>query len=123
MAGYAPVYGIRSKQPTKFMTLQDFIDKLPERFRPEVVEGMSTCFQFDLSGDGGGQYTIELIDGQLQIHEGLVGEPKCVIRADAADFLAVLRGEHSPIMAVLTGKIKISNQAELLKYAKIFGLM
>lgn len=105
------------------MTIQDFFDKLPDRFRPEVVEGMSTCFHFDLSGEGGGQYTVELIDGKLQIHEGLTGTPQCVIHAEAADFLAVAQGRHSPIMAVLTGKIKISNQVELLKYAKIFGLM
>ncbi len=105
------------------MTLQDFIDKLPEKFRPEVVEGMTTNFQFDLSGEGGGQYTVELIDGELKIHQGLVGEPKCVVEAKAADFLAVLQGKSNPMMAVLTGKIKISNQGELLKYAKVFGLM
>lgn len=105
------------------MTLQDFIEKLPKRFQPEVVEGMSTNFHFDLSGEGGGQYTIELIDGQLKIHEGLVGEPRCVITAKADDFLGVVQGKINPMMAVLTGKIKISNQGELLKYAKIFGLM
>jgi len=27
------------------------------------------------------------------------------------------------MLAVLTGKVKISNQGEMMKYAKIFGLM
>ena len=35
----------------------------------------------------------------------------------------LLNKDVNPMMALLTGKLKISNQGEMLKYAKIFGLM
>jgi len=35
----------------------------------------------------------------------------------------ILKGELNPMMALLTGKLKISNQAEMLKFAKALGWM
>ena len=105
------------------MTAAEFLQSLPTRATPEAIEGMDTNFQFDLSGEGGGQYTVLAHDGQLEVQPGHVGQPKCEVRADADQFMRVVRGDTNPMMAVMTGKIKISNTAELLKYAKVFGLM
>ena len=76
-----------------------------------------------MTGEGGGQVTLKLEDGQLTTEDGLQGEAKCKVSADAGDLKKLLKGELNPMMALLTGKIKISNQAEMLKYAKVFGLM
>ena len=105
------------------MTAAEFLRSLPARATPEAIEGMDTNFYFDLSGEGGGAYTVVADDGQLAVHEGQVGEPKCTVKADANQFMNVVRGDTNPMMAVMTGKIKISNTGELLKYAKVFGLM
>ncbi|MBK8429598.1 MAG: hypothetical protein IPL27_28240 [Lewinellaceae bacterium] len=35
----------------------------------------------------------------------------------------MLSGDLNPMMAMMTGKLKISNPGEMLKYAKMFGLM
>ena len=105
------------------MTAKDFLNQLPEKVRKEAIEDQSTRFHFDLEGDGGGQVTLSLDDGKLTAEEGLVGDPKCTVKADAQDFMKVVKGELNPMMAVLTGKLKISNQGEMLKYAKMFGLM
>lgn len=105
------------------MTGIEFIENLPNKVKPEAIEGMQTVFHFDLSGEGGGQKTLELKDGTLVAHDGFVGEAKCEVKADAGNFLKVVQGDLNPMMAVLTGKLKISNQGEMIKYAKIFGLM
>ena len=104
-------------------TAAEFIESLPARATPEALEGMETNFYFDLSGEGGGQYSVIAHDGRLTVEEGKVGDPKCEVRADAGKFMDVVRGDTNPMMAVMTGKIKITNTGELLKYAKIFGLM
>jgi len=39
------------------------------------------------------------------------------------NFMGIVTGKLNPMMAILTGKVKISNQGEMLKYAKMFGLM
>ncbi len=105
------------------MNSRDFIYKLPSKISPEAIEGHSTTFHFDLEGDAGGQYTVAVVNNQVIVTDGLSGEPTCVVRATEENFMKLIQGDLNPMMAVLTGKVKISNQGEMLRYAKIFGLM
>jgi putative sterol carrier protein len=105
------------------MTSRDFLYKLPSKISPEAIEGHETTFHFDLEGDNGGQYTVSVADGQVNVTDGLSGQPTCVVRAKEENFIKLIEGELNPMMAVLTGKVKISNQGEMLKFAKLFGLM
>ena len=105
------------------MSVKDFLEKLPSSVLPEAIEGMETIFHFDIKGEPGLQATIELKDGKIKHQEGLNGEPRCVVSSSMDDINAVLSGSTNPMMAIMTGKIKISNTAEMMKYAKIFGLM
>ena len=105
------------------MTSREFIYALPNKVSPNAVEGLETLFHFDLSGEGGGQYTVKVADGKVSVSDGLIGEPTCVVRANEETFKKLVAGDLNPMMAVLTGKVKISNQGEMIRYAKIFGLM
>jgi len=105
------------------MDVKLFLEKLPETVSPEAIEGMETVFHFDISGEPGIAATISLKDGKIEHEEGLHGEPKCVVSASMENINNVLSGRVNPMMAIMTGKIKISNTGEMMKYAKIFGLM
>jgi len=105
------------------MTSREFLYALPAKVNPSAIEGLSTLFHFDLEGDAGGQFTIKVSEGKMMVSDGLEGEPVCVVRASGSNFISLATGELNPMMAILTGKVKISNQGEMLKYAKIFGLM
>ena len=105
------------------MTAKEFLEELPAKVNKDAIEGLETVFHFDLQGDEGGQYTLELKDGALSFKEGLDGDAKCAIKAKAKNFVKLAAGDLNPMMAILTGKIKISDQGEMLKYAKIFGLL
>ena len=41
----------------------------------------------------------------------------------AQEFFESLPSKVNPMMAMMTGKLKISNPGEMMKYAKVFGLM
>ena len=105
------------------MTSRDFIYRLPSKISPQAIEGHDTTFHFDLEGENGGQYTVKVLNGKVDVTDGLSGEPTCVIRASDENFMKLIHGDLNPMMAVLTGKVKISNQGEMLRKAKIFGLM
>jgi len=105
------------------MTAKDFILNLPSQVKPEQLAGIDTCFHFDISGDNGGQYTIAIENGSMTSSEGLVGTPKCAVSSSDKTLVGLLTKDVNPMMALLTGKLKISNQGEMLKYAKLFGLM
>lgn len=104
-------------------TAKDFIANLPSKVNKAALEGQETVFHFDLSGENGGQYTLSLKDGELNYHEGLEGDAKCTVKASDENFLKLVTGKLNPMVAIMTGKVKISNQGEMLKYAKLFGLM
>lgn len=103
------------------MDVKEFIFSLPAKAKPEVLEGQNALFHFDIAGAG--QYTVKVADGKLETAEGLEGDPSCKVSTSAESFEKLLRGELNPMMAMMTGKLKISNPGEMLKYAKIFGLM
>ena len=105
------------------MATRDILYSLPQKVSPSAIEGLETNFHFDIDGDEGGQFTVQVNDGKVTVNDGFVGDPKCVVRASDKNFTDLIKGELNPMMAVLTGKVKISNQGEMLKYAKIFGLM
>lgn len=105
------------------MTAKEFLMALPAKVSPEAIAGHNTNFHFDLGGDDGGQYTLKLNDGAASIAEGLEGEANCVVKAKGSDLMDVVEGRQNPMMAFMMGKIKVSNQGEMLKYAKILGLM
>ena len=104
-------------------TAKDFLMALPSRINPEAIGDKETTFHFKLSGEGGGDYTAHLRGGKCEVVEGLDGEAKCVITSAADVLMEIIRGERNPQMAVFTGKLKISNLGEMMKYASAFGLM
>ncbi len=105
------------------MTAKEYLNQLPEKVAPEALEGKNSVFHFDLTGEGGGQISVLLVDGKLEVKEGFHGDPRCEVKASDENFMGVINKTTNPFMALMTGKVKISNQGELLKYAKIFGIM
>lgn len=103
------------------MDVKDFLFNLPNKVNPAAVEGLSTVFHFDISDTG--QYTVQLDNGKMSVSEGLNGDAACKVTASAETLTKLLSRDLNPMMAMMTGKLKISNPGEMLKYAKMFGLM
>jgi putative sterol carrier protein len=104
------------------MNTKEFLEAIPAKVSPEAIEGMKARFHFDVEGEGAGKYTLNIEDGKVNVIEGLEGEADCSLKAKSEDLMAVVQGKQNAMMAVMTGKIKISNPGVLLKYAKLLGL-
>ncbi len=100
---------------------KEFLFSLPQKANPDALEGLNTLFHFEVADSG--NYTVRLADGKLSVSEGLEGDASCVVKTSAESFSKLVSGDLNPMMAMMTGKLKISNPGEMLKYAKIFGLM
>ncbi|MCC7466542.1 MAG: SCP2 sterol-binding domain-containing protein [Saprospiraceae bacterium] len=103
------------------MDIKQFLFSLPEKVAPEAVEGLSTLFHFDIADAG--MFTVKLDNGKFEVSEGLAGDPVCKVTTSADVLEKLLSKDLNPMMAMMTGKLKISNVSEMLKYAKMFGLM
>jgi putative sterol carrier protein len=100
---------------------KEFLFSLPGKVKPEAIDGLSTRFHFEIADSG--SYTVALADGKLEVNEGLNGESSCTVKTSAESLGKLIKGDLNPMMAMMTGKLKISNPGEMMKYAKIFGLM
>lgn len=90
-------------------TARELILNLPERFKKEEVGDFSARVHLTLEGDGGGNFTVVIENGSCTVEEGLLGVPDCVVRSKASTYLEAETGKLNPTMAVMMGKIKVSN--------------
>jgi len=102
------------------MTIHDLFFSLPRRFKPEKAGSFSGVFHFDLTGAGGGQFTVSIENGTCAVQEGLTGKPDCTIKTAAQTHLDIEQGKANPQWAYLTGKVKVSNIAAMTQYIKLF---
>lgn len=105
------------------MTAKDFLYSLPEKVHPDAIEGHESTFHFNLSGEGGGAYTVFVRNGKVEVEDGLQGEAKCTVTAKAEDLMGVVNKTTNPMLAITMGKLKISNLGEMMRYAQIFGFL
>lgn len=102
------------------MTAKDYLQGIVAKIKPSEVEGVETNIHFQLGEEN---YTIAINDGNAAFHEGLVGEGELGMTATPENFLKVAQGDMNPMMAMMSGKLKIKNPAAMMKYAKMLGLM
>lgn len=88
---------------------------LEQRFMPEAAKGVNTRLQFKLSGDGGGEWYIEIKDGKCKVKEGTGPNPEATLKASASDYKKIADGEMNKMVAFLRGKLKIEGDKEKLK--------
>lgn len=100
------------------MNVASVMASLPARLKSEMVAGWDARFLFEVSGAG--TYTVWIHDGRCEVFEGAEGTPSCTVRTDAKTFLAIEQGTASPQTAFMTGKVKISNVSEMMKFSKSF---
>lgn len=93
-----------------------------ERFIPEKAGDMTATILFDLSGDNGGFYWIEIADGAASTGAGELDAPTMTVKASADDWFAVATGQMNPMQAFMTGKLKILGDMGLaMKMQTIFA--
>jgi putative sterol carrier protein len=93
---------------------RELLEGLPEAFLPEKAGSARGTIQFDLHGEGGGQWALELADGTCEVREETAAAPNVTLSMKATDFVAMYKGTMNPIQAFMGGKIKVSGNVGLV---------
>jgi NAD(P)-dependent dehydrogenase (short-subunit alcohol dehydrogenase family)/acyl dehydratase/putative sterol carrier protein len=83
-------------------------EKMPGVFNADAASGVDVTFQFSISGEGGGDWHVEIKERTCKVAAGVCSHPTCTIKMDAADFLDMIRGTLPAMHAFTSGKLKIS---------------
>lgn len=95
------------------MTIQEFFDALPSRFVPAASEGVNAVYQFNLSGEQGGQYQLHVADRSCRVVPGVHPSPDITLSMAGQDCLAVLEGRLNGVTAYLNGRLKMDGDIGL----------
>ena len=96
--------------------MRDFnalINSLPEIVDAEQIKDLSARIQFGLNGEGGGEWGVVLDDGNVSVSQGVLAQPQLTVKTSTAIAEKLLSGSLNPMMAFMTGKIKISGDMAL----------
>lgn len=85
-------------------------------FLPERTYGVDTMFELDLSGPGGGRFTIHIVDGTCNIYIGPGDRaPDVVYRMDASTWREMAEGRATGDEALLLGRLDIAGDPTLAR--------
>jgi ribonucleoside-diphosphate reductase beta chain len=77
---------------------------------PEWTAGHTFTVAYELVGEGGGAWRVEVHDGAVRVHRGVGGSPDSVVRIRYSDWLRLLSGEISPSDAMRLGYTEVEGR-------------
>ena len=104
------------------MDAAEIFEQMPEAFLAEKAGDLRATFQFNLSGEGGGDWAVAVAGGTCTVTEGKADKPDVTISMAADDFVKMTSGELQPIVAFMQGKIKLQGDMNLaIKVQELFS--
>src|SRR5882724_6737453 len=103
------------------MTPEDIFKEMPNSLNADAAKGMNSTIQFNLSGDGGGEWYVTIKDGKAEVAKGKAPAANMTLSMTAPDYVDMITGKLNGQMAFMSGKLKISGDMGLaMKMQSLF---
>jgi putative sterol carrier protein len=103
------------------MTPKEIFAEMPKNINADAAKGMNSTIQFNLAGDNGGQWYVNIKDGKAEVQEGTAPSPNMTLSMSAQDYVDMIMGKLNGQMAFMSGKLKISGDMGLaMKMQSLF---
>src|SRR5437868_561336 len=89
---------------------QYFEEKIAKKLqdRPDISKSVNSVYEFNITGDNGGVWTVDLTTEPGAVTSGSTGTAKCTVTCAAGDFMNIVSGKMNPQMAFMSGKLSIA---------------
>lgn len=104
------------------MSYKESMELVKSKYDSNKMKGVTAVYQFELAGDGGGHFYIEVNDGAAEFMDGQAEDPNITVTMELEDFKKLLDGELNATSAFMTGKIKVKGDMSLaMKLQALLG--
>jgi putative sterol carrier protein len=101
-----------------------FEEKIAKKLvdKPETSDQVNSTYEFNITGDNGGVWTVDLTKKPGVVTAGSAGNAKCIVTCASENFMNIVTGKMNPQMAFMSGKLKIKGDMGLaMKLQKVIG--
>ena len=95
-----------------------FFKGMPKRFIPEKAKDIQGTISYNITGKGGGKWTITIKDQKMTLKKGILKNPTTYVVARDSDYHEVMTGKMDGITAVMTGKMIVDGDAGFLSHLR-----
>lgn len=96
------------------MSAKPIFAAMPAGLNREAAKDADVVYQFNLSGEGGGQFTVVIKQGICTVAEGVSEHPHVTVSASVADYLNIVMGAYPFGLAFINGRLKVAGDLRLL---------
>jgi uncharacterized OB-fold protein/putative sterol carrier protein len=91
----------------KAIVARDILTALESLFRPDRAKDIAMNIGYDLRGEGGGQWTLQIRDEQCKVREGFADDLTVKLIMDAGVYTGMMLGTIDGASAFTSGQVKI----------------
>jgi putative sterol carrier protein len=101
---------------------QEVFEAMAGRDLPADADNLKATIQFELSGEGGGEWHVTIADRKATVKQGVTSNPSVSFSASVKDYLAIVNGELNPVNAFMQGKVRVKGDMGLvMKLQSLFS--
>jgi len=96
------------------VSVRPIFEAMPFSLNQEAAKEANVVYQFNLSGEGGGQFVVTIRNGECKVEEGVTPTPDVTVAAAAADYMNIVAGAYPFGLAYINGRLKVEGDLRLL---------
>ncbi len=96
-----------------FTSVKEVFDNMASVFNPSAAQGLDAVFQYEITGEGGGNWMVAIKDGNCEVKEGSHDSPTATLSMSAETWLAIVNKKLNAMQAFMGGQLKASGDIML----------
>jgi len=93
--------------------VKEVFTKMPEVFNPSAAQGLDAVFQFNITGEGKGNWNVTIKDATCQVKEGTHDTPTVTLTMSSETWLGIVNKTLNGMQAFMSGQLKVSGDIML----------
>jgi putative sterol carrier protein len=93
--------------------VREVFEEIPRQFDAAAWGSQDAVLQFNITGDDGGTWILDIKDGQVVVSDGPATTPNMTVTTSGQDMLAIVNGDLNAVSAFMQGRVRIEGDMAL----------